>query len=749
MMKSRQGDGGRRALAILGTGALLLGACRSAPERDPAWSIVAEHQASWSSPPAHVPADYAVDGPLLGNGDIGVTLGGPAHDLRFYLSKNDFWRLRSAAGKSGPRVLGHVELRIPQLEGAAYRIDQRIVDGVTTGTFTREDLGVRVRGFVAAEENLLVIELSATGAPVHVDAALVGAEGDGATTERGVAGEIPWFVRRFAADVEIETEAAAALRVLGEAGPAFELTPDSPVTLVVALASRFDHPEPREIVVRRAEALNAAQLDGVREQHDTWWEEYWSKSWVKLPDREIERAYYQGLYTLAAASRDPDFPPSIFGTWVTTDAPRWAGDYHLNYNHMAPYYGLPSANRLEQADSADAPLLAFRERGRWYAREVTGTWGVLFPVGIGPLGIETTRHHANYAGSPNQEREGLFFQQRSNAAYTLVNIAQRWRCTLEADYGRRVYPLVLDVVDFWEDYLLFENGRYVVTGDAIHEGSGQDRNPILTLGLLRNAFSLADEMSVELDRDADRREPWRHILAHLSDFTTQERDGKTVWRYTEEGTAWWGDNTLGIQHIYPGNALGPDSAETDLLVSRNTIDVMQRWQDFNGTNSFFPAAVRVGYDPSVVWEQLGASARNRYPNGFLRNNPHGIENCSTVHNTVNEMLCMSHGNVLRVFAGWPRALDARFVRIRTWGAFLVSGVLREGRVRVLRVESERGRPCTLLNPWPGEAVTIYRDGRPSGELHGDRVSFETVAGEVLWLGPAGQPWSALADELRL
>ena len=101
-------------------------------------------------------------------------------------------------------------------------------------------------------------------------------------------------------------------------------------------------------------------------------------------------------------------------------------------------------------------------------------------------------------------------------------------------------------------------------------------------------------MSDELGVDADRREKWQHILDHLSSWTTQEMGGKTVFRYTEKGTHWWRNNTLGIQHIYPGNALGLDSDPKWLRVAHNTIAVMQRWIDFNGSNSFFPAAVRVG-----------------------------------------------------------------------------------------------------------------------------------------------------------
>lgn len=102
------------------------------------------------------------------------------------------------------------------------------------------------------------------------------------------------------------------------------------------------------------------------------------------------KAYYQGLYTMGACSRDKIFPPALFG-WVTTDKPSWNGDYHLNYNFYAPFYGLYSANRIEQANGQETPLLDFMNRGRWYAQRVTGTRGILYPIGIGPIGIEVTR----------------------------------------------------------------------------------------------------------------------------------------------------------------------------------------------------------------------------------------------------------------------------------------------------------------------------------------------------------------------
>jgi len=49
---------------------------------------------------------------------------------------------------------------------------------------------------------------------------------------------------------------------------------------------------------------------------------------------------------------------------------------------------------------------------------------------------------------------------------------------------------------------------------------------------------------------------------------------------------------------------------------------------------------------------------------LMKGNPYGIENCTTVPNTINMMLCMSWRGVLRPFRNWPKNLDAEFVDIR-------------------------------------------------------------------------------------
>ena len=246
----------------------------------------------------------------------------------------------------------------------------------------------------------------------------------------------------------------------------------------------------------------------------------------------------------------------------------------------------------------------------------------------------------------------------------------------------------------------------MIYNDAIHEGTVGTMNPVTSLGLVRMVMETACDMSEFLGVDADRRAAWKDRRDRLSDYPLQERDGKTVFRYTERGTDWWPDNTLGIQHVYPAGQIGLVSDQELRQVAWNTIDVMRRWLDFNGTNSFYPAAVRVGYPADSILTHLKEYSQHTYHNGFQKDNPHGTENWSTVPNTINEMLCMGHQGIVRLFPGWPRSLDASFHQIRVEGAFLVSASIKDGVVGDVTVVSEKGRPLTILNPWNGEYVNL-------------------------------------------
>jgi alpha-L-fucosidase 2 len=712
--------------------------------------IISKHAVVFSSPPSRIPDVISVDAPLLGNGYTGIAISGKPEEQIFYAARNDFWRLTSAYKESFPAVLAKIKLSIPELEHATYHVEQNLFTAVTTASFKKDELTIYYRAYVSATEDLLIVEVGMHGSGAVRGVVELEAPGEKeiinnpplnrsfpSILESNVTSDGTYYLSRsFIDSVEIQTKAAVSLRVKDTSDGSFTLEEGKPARFVCAFSSNFKSKNCVQNVIEQVSDISDARISVLERNHEKWWREYWEKSYVVIPDKAIEKQYYLSLYGMASCSRDPDFPPSLFGSWVTAECPNWSGDYHLNYNHQAPYYALYSANRIEQADPYYAPLLEQIPRGYYYGAKVTGVEGILLPVGIGPLGMETTRR-SNFMERYFSDRiergfvedEGFFWGQKSNAAYSVTNLSMQFYHTWDVEFTRKVYPFVKGVAMFWKNYLTYEDGRYVIYNDAIHEGTNGDFNPISTIGLVKQVMQTAVDMSQLLDVDDGLRREWKHIGDNMAGYSFQEINGKTVFRYTEKGTAWGDDNTLGIQHIYPAGQIGLDSDQGLREVAINTLDVMQRWMDSNGSNSFFPAAVRVGYHPQTILEQLNIYSRHTFGNGFQKDNAHGPENWSTVPNTINEMLCMGHQGVLRLFPAWPRDLDASFYQIRSEGAFLVSAEIKNSVIKNVSVTSEKGRDLCLQSPWKGKRIKMKEDGNPPVFLDGDILMVQTKPGK--------------------
>lgn len=715
--------------------------------------IISPYRNVFVKPSGQVPATVAADAPLLGNGYVAATIAGPPEQQNYYLARNDFWRLKSGLNESFPAVLGKLQISIPALKAASYRIEQDIYNAVTIASFSKGDTSVGIRSIMAATKDWLIIEVHNNGRSTvagsatlllpgndqfHINPPLENKFPDTTASGQNKNG-LQWMQRGFIKDVDISTMAAAACKILNHPSNQFSVAPGQTIRIICAVSGNFKSGNGLSFVQQQVQQATVNEIEKTKQQHLQWWHRFWNESYIDVADSVIEHQYYKSQYNMASCSRDPRFPPGIFGSWVTKEIPAWNGDYHLNYNYSAPFYALYSSNHLQQALPYEAPLLAFMQRGAYYAKKVTQIPGaVLYPVGIGPLGIESTRknelmiqHGSGYIKSGEVEDEGLFFGQKSNAAYCAVNFSMQFYRTYDAVFAKRIYPYMRAVAVFWQHYLKKEGNRYVIENDAIHEGTIGTKNAILSLGLVPMVLQTAIDMSILLGVDQELRSDWKEKKEKIAAFPVQIRNGKKVFRYSEEGTAWWNDNTLGIQHIYPAGQIGLCSDSSLLQIARNTIAEMQRWKDFNGSNSFFPAAVRVGYNPDTILAKLHEYSLHTYSNGFQLNNPHGIENCSTVPNTINEMLCMSNQNVLRVFEVWPKTQDASFSSVRCEGAFLVSAALQNREVRFVKILSEKGRICNFQNPWPQKQVLVKSNMRKTERRSGERIQLQTVAGEEL------------------
>lgn len=722
--------------------------------------IVSQYEGVFTAPPERVPSAKTVDGPIIGNGDVGVVISGPPEAQRFWISKNDFWKAKPHWPNSKPCVVGWIDIKFPQLRGLrrdrlgkAYSVEQRLYDAEVQTTLRRGDVTITIRSWVAATENLLVIELVSDGGwlneerelELHVDVSLTPKAGNGSKIACEPTVDGYWATRKFTGvDLDWPTEAGVVMRRLhpGEkklAAPGSEGTsdgfnlvpPGEPVTIVAGILTNHDAGDYLERVRKRIDNIGFEEIERLHSLHRAWWHDFWAKSFIEIGDPLVEKYWYGSQYILASCSRNKNFPPGLWGNWITTDQPAWAGDYHLNYNHQAPWLGVYSSNHVELSEPYDTPILEYMPKGREFARKLLGVKGVYYNVGIGPKGLDTSTEWST----------GGFYGQKSNAVFCTVNMLMRFYHTYDLEYAKKVYPFMTEVANFWEDYLKFEDGRYVDYDDAEDEvgvWQGKDwrkrfgqKNPQRALGLIRMFFDGIIDVSKELGFDADRRKKWLHILGHLSE--PSQPSNKRI---------------LGIvvDYVWPCGVIGLDSDPAVLQKTREEIKAWpeERWTiNASPVPHAFAAAARVGYDPDYILSMMRKRIKaTGFPNLWIFQGGGGIECCSGITAGINEMLLQSHEGILRFFPVWPKDRDARFGRLRAVGAFLVSSEYKDGQVQYAIVESEKGRDCTVLNPWPEKAVTLCRNGKEVETFRGDKLTFKTTRGEITTLKPTDVAYRA-------
>lgn len=731
------------------------------------------YKAVLTSPPKQVPTSKTPDGALAGNGDIGLTLGGPPDKLTFYFGKNDFWRAYPVYPGGGIAHPGGLTVSIPGLEGASYYAEQIIDKAVIKGRFDNNDLHVAMNAWVAATHNTVIVEFT-SNKPAKINVNLWAPHGNTSVTGSGVDNNIYWVTRSFENTPMLEwpCHIAIAMKVIGadiSASKEVQLLPGKKVTIALTIYTNFDKKNWKEIAIREAQSLTNISVEKMRREHENWWKQFWSQSAVEIGDTLLEKYYYASQYLFASSSRAGKFAPGIWGSFITKDSAAWGGDYHLNYNYQAPYWAAYSSNHIDLTDNFDQPLLDYMEKGKVHAKTLLGIKGIYYPVGIGPLGLVTTRWpltpdemERRYATRENTIDSGYkFLGQKINAVFSVGNMLMRFYSTYDEQYIRKVYPYMLECANFWEDYLKFEDGRYVIYMDHFNEvmpnlrnkGIWRDRlgdfNSTLSLGLVKMLFKGMTDAARFLKVDNDRMEKWDHIITHLSKFPTGEINGRTSLKNMERGpqnreVRPSGLNRVAIHGlILPGGVAGP---KTDSALNKILSNDVGRWKDRaqtpahwgntlgNGIETNFAGAVRVGYNSdSIIYYLKSRLAHEPLPNLYIVQDGGGIETLSAVPLTINEMLLQSYEGIIRIFPNWDHKRNAHFAKLRAYGAFLVSSRLKNGTVEYVTLLSEKGRSCIMENPWPGKKVQLMRDNKQAGILEGATFNFPTKPNEIIKL----------------
>jgi hypothetical protein len=436
-----------------------------------------------------------------------------------------------------------------------------------------------------------------------------------------------------------------------------------------------------------------------------WYARFWSRSWVALPDQpQLEEFWFKSLYLLAACNRKGKVAPGIFGSWVTTDRAAWHGDYTLNYNFEAPYFGAFSSNHVDLLDAYWPAILQMVPQGKKDA-EVYKCPGVHFPGHIAPFG----------------QKNWIDAGQHTDAIFAALHFINHWRHTRSRRFFAVSYPFLKEVADFWTCWLTkTSTGQYNDTTDCTREGcygpswkpTRNDLNTVTAVTFVKFLFTHLCETAALSGVDAQTLALWMDIRDNIAPAPLGQfpRSSNTTVFLPQEaccGSPYFfkqQDDPLVVYPIYPGEQVGLSSALQKVAV--DTVLAVDAWQQGNAFPQIFPAAVRAGVNFTVINEQLLQRFTHMPPNGYLSQSGGGIETAGGLL-CVTEMLLQSWDGVLRLFPVWGGG-DAQFCNLRAVGAFLVSVRRMDDAVLDWTVESEAGEPCTFLSPWPGRPSVAVR-----------------------------------------
>lgn len=685
-----------------------------------------KHTVVITKAPMRTGKDAIPDGALAGNGDLSVILGNFENGLRVYIAKCDLWEADPHdKARSGIKPLGYVDFNISKQLYSKYYVEQRMDNAEIYCKFG--DIEMKI--FVCATHNNIIFEVKGDN-EIKPEFTVMNCNAD-TQTKNSFEIKKDNKTTKF---VDIHTRIFDNANLVFPSMVSAGLYEFGDNKFVLSVSTNFDSYDFENDVKNRLSTFDETEYEKQKTEHNAWWNDFYSKSSFELSDKQLELNWYACQYHLAICSRNKTFPSGIYGNFITLDYMPWHGDYHLNYNYEAPFYGVCSSNHTELIDNYIYPLEDFMKEGRRNAKKHLNCRGVYYPVGLAPKGM--------YSELCDDEKnfERMFLGQKSNASYAAIILVMRWNSTRDTAYAREhIYPFLKEVGDFWEDFLKYENGRYVICDDAIHEvpyyapnfnPKAFDKqihtvNPLLSLGLVRMVFKTLIDISSELDVDTDKHKKWQDILDNISDYPTFYKKFKKVYRYTEKGLSWWNGNGLCIQHIYPVGQIGLSDDSKTLKIARNTFFTNNRWFDDNATNSIFPCAARLGINPKLIIKNLKLNYKKFQLSNLLMLHGGGcLENCSLTATTLNEMAMQSFEGIIRLFPDWDKSIDCRFKNLRADGAFLVSAEYKSGEIGNIEIKSEVGRPLTIQNPYDKCII--------NGKTYTENViTIKTLPGEII------------------
>lgn len=462
-------------------------------------------------------------------------------------------------------------------------------------------------------------------------------------------------------------------------------------------------------------------------EHTNWWNTYWEKSQIHLPDPVLENQWYLEMYKFGSASRKNAPPICLQAVWTADNGqtPPWRGDFHNDLNTQLSYWPGYSANHLEESRVFTDWLWKIKDNGEDFTRRFFKVEGLNVPC------IATLEGKAIGGWSP-------YSHQPTTSGWLAHHFYQQWKYEADTKFlESQAYPWVKEVARYFENVSVKDakNKRKLPlsTSPEINDNELDawfQKTTNYDLANIRFTYTAAAEMADALGLKKDAAH-WRSQLEEWPDFAS-DSTGLTIAP----------DYPLTVSHRHLSHMLAfhpfglldiSQGKEVESLIKRSIHHVEELGNEF-----------WIGYTYTWLANMQArifdgdAAARNLHifikafcsPNSFHLNGdqlkkgytsftyrPFTLEGNFAFASAIQEMLMQSHTGIIRVFPAIPEGWkEASFDKMRAIGGFLVSASYQNGKVQSITIQSEKGGILKVLNPFtnqiekrettPGEIIKI-------------------------------------------
>ena len=471
--------------------------------------------------------------------------------------------------------------------------------------------------------------------------------------------------------------------------------------------------------------------------HLNWWIDYWNQSTIEIPDSLLERQYYLEMYKFGAAARSDAPPIALQSVWTADHGklPPWKGDFHHDLNTQLSYWPAYAGNYLHLEEGFLNWLWNYRPAFKKYTKEYFEADGINVP------GVTTLE------GKPM----GGWIQYsmgQTVAAWLGHHFYLHWQYSMDREFLKeRAYPWIKDVAVFLDQIAIKgEDGKrklMMSSSPEIYHNSREAwfaKTTNFDLALIRWTYEKAAELAAEL-KLPDEAAKWKQILSEWPGFAVDSKNG---FMFAPEFP--YNESHRHFSHLMSFHPLGLvdfSKGETDKKIILNTLDNLEEISSGNWVGYSFSWQGNL-YARAFDGENAVRVLRTFAECFCLKNSFHvNGDQCKAGHTTftyrpftlegnfafasgIQEMLLQSHSGVVKLFPAIPGSWkDARFEKLRTRGAFIVSAKKENGTITEVEVFSEKGGNFVLDNPFENEFQT-----QKEYTLEDSRIVLNMDAGET-------------------